>query len=54
MGPQQASVRAFKRCLEILAVCYGVNHEASIELTKLKDKVEAGERRTSQLPGEAQ
>lgn len=53
-GPQQASVRAFKRCLEILAVCYGVNHEASIELTKLKEKVEAGEMRTSQLPGESQ
>lgn len=52
-GPQQASVRAFKRCLEILAVCYGVNHEASIELTKLKEKVEAGEMRTSQLPGES-
>ena len=44
-GPQMASVTSFNRCLEILAVCYGKNHEAHIELTKLRDKVKAGEMR---------
>jgi tetratricopeptide (TPR) repeat protein len=52
-GPQHASVSAFSRCLEILDVCYGKTHEAYVELSKLKHKVESGEMRTSQLPGEA-